>query len=609
MATGVKRVYTDFAGVDFLEEPSLVAITRSPDALNVWKNYEDTQGACVETRPGFKKLAQIGTKINGIYIYRTDTALIHSGTVLYEWSNFPDVPDEEHLKQLYTDMNNDKKSYFNKADQEGNVYINDGKNYLVYDGTTAKKVTDADPFIPRTTISRTAGDIGGGETLQDVNVLTPKRTNSFVGDGEAKDFYLDAQSIDDEIVTVIVNDIEKVENTDFTVDRLRGKITFNEAPSKPDLSGEDNVFITFSKTIEGYSERIAKCTNALIFDNRLFFTGNPDYPNAIFHSEVGNPQYVSDLNYYEDGASDSLITGMTVGNNILWVFKNLDQNNANVFYHEPTLDLEVGKIYPSKQGNVSIGCYVGSINFQDDIVYLSRYGLEGVSTEKIDSRQVVAHRSSLVDVKMTNEDGYSNACMVVWKGYLCVLVDGRMYLADSRQKYAKLNSFEYEWFFWDISKANPNILKEYDDKLYIGAKDGSIFIVEGTNDNEEAILSYWTTPMDNFGFDNQLKTTNKRGGIAKIKTIPNGRIKIARRTDKSADYKYTTEKSATGFDFNNIDFSNFSFVTTNKSYLVFKIKEKKIIEMSIKFYSDEKNKPFGIYSTTIEAFAGGYVKK
>ena len=51
MATGIKRVYTSFSGVDFLEEPSLVSINRSPDALNVWKNYEDTQGTCIETRP------------------------------------------------------------------------------------------------------------------------------------------------------------------------------------------------------------------------------------------------------------------------------------------------------------------------------------------------------------------------------------------------------------------------------------------------------------------------------------------------------------------------------------------------------------------------------
>ena len=33
------------------------------------------------------------------------------------------------------------------------------------------------------------------------------------------------------------------------------------------------------------------------------------------------------------------------------------------------------------------------------------------------------------------------------------------------------------------------------------------------------------------------------------------------------------------------------------------------MELSLKFYSDEKDKPFGIYSATIEAFAGGYVKK
>jgi len=608
MATGIKRVYTNFAGVDFLEEPSLVSITRSPDALNVWKNYEDTQGACVETRPGFRKLAQIGEKINGIYIYDSNTAIVHSKTKLFEWSNFPNEPDDEHLKQLYNDMN-DRKSCFNKADSERKLYINDGKNYLVYDGVEVKKVSEDKPVIPRTTISRRAGNIGGGELLEDVNLLTPKRTNSFLADGESKDFYLDATEIDDTLVTAIVNDIEMVEDTDFTVDRTKGKITFLEVPDKPNLSGEDNVFVTFSKTIEGYEDRIARCTNSIIFDNRLFFTGNPEYPNAVFHSERANPQYISDLNYYEDGASDSLITGMTVGNNILWIFKNLDQNNANVFYHEPTTDLEHGRIYPSKQGNVSIGCYAGSTNFQDDIVYLSRYGLEGVSTEKIDSRQVVAHRSSLVDVKMTNENGYSNASMVVWKGYLCVLVDGRIYLADSRQKYSKLDSFEYEWFYWDISTANPSILKEYDDCLYIGAKDGSIFIVEGTNDNEEAILSYWVTPMDNFSYDNQLKTTNKRGGIAKIKTIPNGIIKIARRTDKSPEYKYTTQKSANGFNFANINFGNFSFVTTNKSYLIYKIKEKKIVELSLKFYSDEKDKPFGIYSSTIEAFAGGYVKK
>lgn len=606
MATGIKRTYADFTGVDFLDEPSLIDIRRSPDALNVWKNYRDNQGTCIETRPGYRKIAQIGnSKINGLYIFSLTKAIVHSGTSLYEWTNFPSEPENTDLVEIYTEMNN-QRSCFNKVNNK--LYINDGKNYLVYDGTNLKKVKD-EAFIPRTTIGRKAGGNGGGETLQDVNLLQPKRINSFVGDGTSKDYYLDAQNIDSATVIAIVNGTNKTENTDFTVDRANGKVTFNSAPSSPNLSGEDNVFITFAKTIEGYEDRINKCTKALLFDNRLFFTGNPDYSNAVFHSELNNPTYISDLNYYEDGSSDSLITGMTVGNNILWIFKNSDQNNANVFYHEPTLDLEHGKIYPSKQGNVSVGCYVDSTNFQDDIVYLSRYGLEGVSIEKIDSKQVIAHRSTMVDVKMTNENNYKNSMMVEYQGYLFVLVNGKIYLADSRQKYASLNSFEYEWFYWDISKINPTLLKEYNDNLYIGANDGSIFMLDGTNDNGNTILSYWTTPMDNFGFNNQLKTTNKRGGIAKIKTIPNGLIKIAIKTDKSDEYKFITQKSANGFKFNDLKFLNFSFVTTDKSYLVYKIKVKKVNELSLKFYSDEKDKPFGIFSSTIEAFAGGYIKK
>lgn len=607
MATGIKRTYADFKGVDFLNEPSLVDITRSPDALNVWKNYKDTEGTCIETRPGYRKIAQIGSKINGIYIYNSVKAIIHSGIELYEWSNFPNTPDEENLKKLYEDMNDTRNVSFNIV--ENKLYINDGKTYLVYNGETLKKVTEDEPFIPTTTISRKAGNIGGGETLQDVNVLTPKRKNTFLGDGESTQFYLDAQQIDTAEVEAIVNDVELQEDTDFTVDRINGIITFNEAPSEPNLSGYDNVVVTFSKTVEGYADRINKCDKVLQFDNRLFYTGNPDYPNAIFHSELNNPQYISDLNYYEDGSDDASITSMVVGNNVLWVFKNLDQNNANVFYHTPALDENQGKYYPSSQGNVELGCLSTSGNFGDDIVYLSRYGLEGLATDNLNSKQIVAHRSSLVDAKMINENDYENATLTEYKGYLLILVNGKVFLADSRQKYANLNSFEYEWFYWNISNVAPNILKEYNDELYIGTKDGAIFILDGTNDNDNAINSYWTTPMDNFGYNNQLKTTNKRGGLAKIKTIPNGIIKVARKTDKSDEYRYTTEKSATGFSFLNIDFSNFSFITSNKSYLIYKIKEKKINEISLKFYSDEKDKPFGLYSAVIEAFVGGYVKK
>mgnify|MGYP007083084056 FL=1 len=603
-STSLKRTYADFRGVDFLNEPSLVATNRSPDALNVWKNYKDTQETCIETRPGYRKIAQIGTKINGIYLFNLSTAIVHSGNSLYEWSNFPSEPNEDSLREIYNNMNSNERTAFNKFGD--NLYINDGSNYILYDGNQVREVKE-DAFIPRTTIGRKP--TGGGETLQDVNVLQPKRTNSFLADGTSTQYVLDAIGIDSTEVIAVVNDITLTEGTDFTVNRASGIVTFNTAPAQPSLAGTDNVFITFSKTVLGYEDRIKKCTKATIFDSRIFYTGNPEFPNAIFHCELNNPAYISDLSYYEDGSSDSRIKDIVVGSNVLWVFKDLDQNNANVFYHEQMLDETQGAVYPCKQGNVSTSCYARGINFKDDIVYISRDGLEGITTENIDSRQAIAHRSSLVDSKMINNSNYSDAQMVEWQGYLLILVGGEVFLADSRQKYSSLNSFEYEWYYWDISNCSPRVLKEYKDKLYIGANDGSIFIVEGTNDNEEAILSYWTTPMDNFGYDNKLKTTNKRGGIVKIKTVPNGIVKISRKINTSDEYKYITQKSLTGFDFKSLDFRNFSFVTTNQSYVILKIKEKKINEISLKFYSDEKDKPFGLFSAALEAFIGGYIKK
>lgn len=99
-------------------------------------------------------------------------------------------------------------------------------------------------------------------------------------------------------------------------------------------------------------------------------------------------------------------------------------------------------------------------------------------------------------------------------------------------------------------------------------------MVDGTNDNGQVINSYWTTPMDNFKYPNHYKTTNKRGGVAKIKTIPNGIVKISEITNKRNKGKYITQYSATGFDFSNIDFENFAFETSNQSYVVYKIKEK-----------------------------------
>lgn len=591
--TPVKRQYTNLAGVDFKNDESIVELQRSPDALNVYKDYSG-EASCIQTRPGYSLMANFGARINGMYIFNQTRALVHAGTNLYLWSNFPSTPENPTL--LKNDMNDSKSSFFIFDDK---VYINDGENYLVYDGTL--KEVSSEAYIPITTIGRSPS--GGGQIYQDINLLQPKRINEFVADGTSTEYYLDATEIDS-VDEVYINDTL---TTNYTVSLILGKVTFNTAPTAPAIPGNDNVKIVFSKLISGYANRIQNCTISQVFDNRVFFTGNQTYPNTLFHSELENPAYISDLSYYQDGTTESKIKSITVGNNILWVFKEPNQENATVFYHIPTTDEEYGRIYPTKQGNVSIGCYSTSINFSDDIVFLSKYGLEGINGD-IQQEQLLSHRSSLVDNKLVNESNYYDAQMVEWRGYLLILVNNKVFLADSRQKFEGINGIEYEWYLWNISNSNPRILKEYSGELYIGGNDGKIYIFDGTNDNGIAINSYWTTPMDAFGYSNMLKTTNKRGGIARLKTVPNGKIKIAERTNKK-DEKYITSKSSTGFNYNNVDYSNFAYTTKNDNYVVYKIKEKKFLNIQLKFYSDEIDKPFGLYSAILEAFIGGYAKR
>ena len=597
MATSIIRTYSSFRGVDFTSDPAIVNLSRSPDALNVWKNYEDTQGECIETRPGYQKLGNFNEYIYGFYIFK-GKAIIHAGNNLYLWNNFPSNPAEEKII-LKDDMNTQKSSF---AIFDDNLYILDGLHYLVYDGENLKNVVDTDTYIPTTTIGRDPS--GGGEMFEDVNLLSPYRKNSFLADGTSKEYYLDAQDID-EIVEILVNDAKV---TNYTVNLLQGKVTFTTAPSAPKLSN-DNVIITFKKQVDGYAERIAKCKIVLSFDRRLFFTGNPDFPNALFNSQLNNPTYISDLDYYQDGSGESAIKSMSVGNNILWIFKEPNQQNETIFYHIPTYDSIAGKIYPSYQGNISTGCYSESLNYKDDIVFISRNGLEGVSGSDINSKQLLNHRSSLVDSKLINENNLNLSQLTEWKGYLLLLVNSSVYLADMRQMFSGTDGYEYEWYYWKFTNDSICLIKEYEGSLYLGAEDGSIFVVQGANDNGKVIDSYWTTPMDNFSYGNHYKTTNKRGGVVKIKTIPNGRIKISERTNKKANQKEITAFSSTGFDYSNIDYSNFAYTTTASSNVVYKIKEKKFCELSLKFYSNELNKPFGIYSAMIETFIGGYIKR
>ena len=162
--TPTSHIYSKFRGVDFSSRQDEVSFYRSPDALNMWKNYKNNSGKCVETRPDLELIKEYDDAIYGIYFYEINKILhkiVHSGTKLY---------DDD--KVIYNNMANNKTNFFVFNDK---LYIKDSVSYLVYDGTEVKEV---DGYIPTTTISKSPS--GGGEIFQDINLLTDLRKNSFV---------------------------------------------------------------------------------------------------------------------------------------------------------------------------------------------------------------------------------------------------------------------------------------------------------------------------------------------------------------------------------------------------------------------------------------------
>lgn len=378
---------------------------------------------------------------------------------------------------LFSGMNNRKSASFIFNNK---LYIIDGKNYLVYDGETIQNALN-NAYIPTTYINivpnGTNADIG--KEYEQRNILQPKFKHTFIADGETTDFYLNENQLDS-VTEVKVYDKILAEGTDYTVDLINGVIKFVDAPHKPeevvkvtDENGGDSlkypeyyagIEVTASKmftSVSGVtdnssniSELITNCTIVAVYDNRVFLSGNPDYPNHVFYSARNStgfvdPTFFGILNYFQDGVGIAPITGMIPVADTLMVLKNDTQQDGSTYFHTPTETKNSlqPKIYPSQQGLSGIGCLGACVNFLDDPIFISRLGVEAVGQLSVRNERAIEHRSSLIDAKIANMD-LKSAIVEEWNGYLLLLLDGKMFMADSRQVYTHaIGVPQYEWYY------------------------------------------------------------------------------------------------------------------------------------------------------------------
>ena len=104
MAELITRVYSNFRGVDFRGEE--INLVRSPDSLNVWKDYKETES--IRTRPEMVMEKAFLEPVHGIFFYDgagVEEMLVHSGTKLYSII-------KGNTTELFADLNRAKSESF-----------------------------------------------------------------------------------------------------------------------------------------------------------------------------------------------------------------------------------------------------------------------------------------------------------------------------------------------------------------------------------------------------------------------------------------------------------------------------------------------------------------
>lgn len=620
--------YDRFRGVDFATDPALVDASRSPWAPNMMAD----KGGMPEKRPGWRVLHRVDGRINGLFrgeFEGEEHLLCHAGESLYRWHESAEEP-EKLMEGLLDDRS--VAVYMEQC-----LWIFAGNVLICYDGESAKPASDG-AYVPITVYSRSP-ETQGGISYEDVNMLTPRQRVRFCGDGKTKVYQLPYETLDsaDVIVRTNINGNgwEEVQ-TGWTADAQKGTVTFEAAPVAPLVGVEDNVEIEFSKTVEGYSDRVNKCRQAIVWGaggaaDRIVATGNPDYPNLDFICGFKDGAYWPAKQYFDIGTEETAIMGYRRWGENLAIIKEDNGQDSTVFLRAGALNSEGGVIFTVKPCISGAGAVsrFGFGGIGDEQLYLTGGGIYALTNHLLTAERVAQNRSFRVDPKLTHED-LTEAVSCSFMGSYLVFVGGRVYGIDGVQAKSypsKMDTeFLYECFYWENVPARC-VLRTLDsgkESLFFGTEDGRICrfntdvddlrrFSDGADRNlegGEAITAMWSTRADDDGDPMVLKTMLKKGNAVTLKPYNRSSAQILLRTDKDAVAWKATEGTMDIFSWEDIDFSRFTFNSNDApSEIPFNRKVKNYKRLQFVVKNDAINEGFGVYAIVKHYVRGNFAKR
>ena len=579
------------------------------------------------------------TQVSNLHVYQTSMRssfdissknyIYHVGDKMYFRAG-----NSENFELIYNNANQHLSKSFQLNDK---IYILDGKSIYSYstDNESVVPIDDGNGYIPLVTFAKEPS--GGGTPLDALNLLQPAFYEQFAvtADTETETaFHLSFRGLDPTPVKVwLLNQFgnweQKIENTDFTVDRANGIINFTTAPGQSPLKGEDNVKVLAYRTINGYADRINKCTIGALFgvggaSDRLFLTGNPDYPNYDFYSEMNDASYFPDTGYAVLGSSKSAVVGYAIINNYLAAFKDEYDDSQSVFIREGDMisdeETKVSKpafkLINTLQGNGVIAPY--SFGYlQTEPLFLTRSGVYAITVQDITGEKYSQSRSFYIDGQLKKESNLENAFAVVFNDQYILAINNKLYILDGLQpvrtdRSAPYSTRQYAAF---LCTDVPALCLWTDEQaLWFGTNDGrvcrfanDIEDLESYNDDGKAIYSCWDTP----DLDGKLFYKNKTFRYFAIRLMKALRTSARLYSNKLGTWTFIKEDASSGilFDFENINFELFSFSTDSSEKVSHaKLRVKKVDKARFRVENGKLNEPFGLFDLALEYIESGNYK-
>lgn len=605
----------NFLGIDLSTAPNNVAKNRSPSCPNM---VRDTIGK-VKKRDGITLVEQYPARINGVhrlsglaYQYK----LVHTGTQM----TYKTPDNATHTKGA----KNDHISVSREMDRK--LWLLDGATFQMFDGIDLKLVETLG-YIPTIIIAR--APTGGGTLLEQINLLSYYRTEKFAGTATDKTYQLTATGINSvQSVKVMQPDgtfKTLTEITDYTVNVSLGQIIFINAPGVSPITGEDNVFITYGKIIADYSNRINKCTIMTLYGmngarDRMFVSGNPDYPHYDFHSELNNPGYFGDLNYSVIGQTDSEIIGYSIVNDYLVTHKTNAENDNNTNLRKGTL--VNGKVVFTSEGSYQTSGALAKYSFaqlENEPLYVTtQKNVSAITPSDVLGERFSQERSYYITKALQAEADLANSYAYTFDGFYCLAVGTNLYLLDGSQyapnKERPFSHRQYECYMFQ--GVGARVMWEYNEELYFGTTTGAIkkFEKGSANDEGQPIIAFWDTPeFDGNSFADKKTFTYV---AVRLASAPATGVKIVVRNKgiwndaSSWDVVMPYNAEASYFDLNKIDFNFLNFSTDSTPHtLGSKIKVKNVDKIQFRFENDVLDQPFGLYKVLLEYTESGKYAK